>query len=95
VNLNVRPLPTPDSDEKLLLVSFQDMAQPMSEKLASGLAGHGKPMHDKSGHDKSGHGKGAPGAGERQRAEDWSASWPTPRRICKPPSRSSRPPMRN
>jgi len=37
VNLNVRPLPTQDTGEKLLLVSFQDVAHP-----APGLAGHGK-----------------------------------------------------
>jgi len=70
VNLNVRPLPTQDSGEKLLLVSFQDMAQPLSEKLVSeklapGLAGHGYP-----GHGKPGHGKGAPGASGQQRAEE-------------------------
>jgi two-component system CheB/CheR fusion protein len=66
VNLNVRPLPAPDSGEKLLLVSFQDMAQPMSEKLAPGLAGLEHP-----GHGKPGRGKGvAPGHGEMQRVEE-------------------------
>ncbi len=65
VNLNVRPLPAPDSGEKLLLVSFQDMAQPMSEKLAPGKAGH-----EYLGHGKPGYGKGAPGANEYQRVEE-------------------------
>ena len=67
VTLNVRPLPVQDSGEKLLLVSFQDVAHPMSEKrvsekLAPGLtyAGHGKP----------GHNKGAPGASGQERAEE-------------------------
>jgi two-component system CheB/CheR fusion protein len=67
ITLNVRQLPTHDSGEKLLLVSFQDMAQPMSgklvsEKLAPGLAyaGHGKP----------GHGKGAMEGNEHQRVEE-------------------------
>ena len=54
VHLNVRPLPAPDSGEKLLLVSFQDMEHLLSgkwvpEKAAPGLAhaGHGKPERGK------------------------------------------------
>jgi two-component system CheB/CheR fusion protein len=39
VNLSVRLLPTIDSGEKLLLVSFQDVARPVSEKLAPALSG--------------------------------------------------------
>ncbi|MDO8292108.1 MAG: chemotaxis protein CheB [Gallionella sp.] len=62
VMLNVRPLPTQDSGEKLLLVSFQDVAQPISEKLTPGLAypGHGKPEH----------GNNATQASEHQRVEE-------------------------
>ena len=67
VTLNVRPLPTQDSGEKLLLVSFQDVAQPLSEKLGSekltpGLAypGHGKPEH----------GNNTAQASEHQRVEE-------------------------
>ena len=59
VHLNVRPLPSPDSGEKLLLVSFQEAARPMSEKLAPAPTGNGKP----------GRGKGAEGASE-QRVEE-------------------------
>jgi two-component system CheB/CheR fusion protein len=55
VNLNVRILPTPDGGEKLLLVSFQDVARP-----APGLTGHGK----------TGRGKPAQGATEQQRVEE-------------------------
>jgi two-component system CheB/CheR fusion protein len=55
VNLSVRILPTPDSGEKLLLVSFQDVARP-----APGLAEHGK----------KGRGKGAQGATGHQREEE-------------------------
>ncbi|MDP2693589.1 MAG: CheR family methyltransferase, partial [Gallionella sp.] len=65
VALNVRPLPTQDSGEKLLLVSFQDMAQPMSEKLAPGMAGH-----EYSGYGKPGHGNNALQASEHQRVEE-------------------------
>ena len=64
VNLNVRLLPTLDSGEKLLLVSFQDMAHPMSGKLASG------PGHEDLGHGKPGRGKGAAAASEHQRVEE-------------------------
>ena len=65
VHLNVRPLPTQDSGEKLLLVSFQDVAHPMSEKLAPGLAEHRNIKHDKPGC-----GKDATGAREHQRVEE-------------------------
>ncbi|MDH4233999.1 MAG: PAS domain-containing protein [Gallionella sp.] len=52
VNLNVRPLPATDSGEKLLLVSFQDMAQPMSEKLASEKLALAPPAHSRPEHGK-------------------------------------------
>ncbi|MDO8813713.1 MAG: chemotaxis protein CheB [Gallionella sp.] len=65
INLNVRPLPTQESGEKLLLVSFQDVAQPMPEKLAPGLAEHRNIKHDKPGR-----GKDATGASEHQRVEE-------------------------
>jgi two-component system CheB/CheR fusion protein len=60
VNLNVRALPALDTGEKLLLVSFQDMAQslskkPESEKIAPGPLG--KPGRDK-------------GTSEQQRVEE-------------------------
>ncbi len=65
VNLNVRALPTLDTGEKLLLVSFQDMAQSLSEKpgsakLAPGSAAPGGPER----------GKGATGTAELQRVEE-------------------------
>jgi two-component system CheB/CheR fusion protein len=42
VSFSVRPLLDPDASQGLLLVSFQDVAEPMSEKLAPGLPGRGK-----------------------------------------------------
>ncbi len=57
ITLNVRLLPNLDSSEKLLLVSFQDMAHPA---LAVHDIVHGKP----------GRGKGAAGASEHQRVEE-------------------------
>ncbi|MDP1997941.1 MAG: SAM-dependent methyltransferase, partial [Gallionella sp.] len=65
VTLKVRPLPTQDSSEKLLLVSFQDVVQPISEKLAPGMAGHEYP-----GHGKPGYGNNASQASEHQRVEE-------------------------
>ena len=56
VSFSVRPLPTADASEKLLLVSFQDVAHPMSEKLAPGQPGRGKGV--------------APGRGELRRVEE-------------------------
>ncbi|MBI5626696.1 MAG: PAS domain-containing protein [Nitrosomonadales bacterium] len=42
VSLSLRPLSDPEAGEKLLLVSFQDVAQPMPGKLAPGRRGRGK-----------------------------------------------------
>jgi two-component system CheB/CheR fusion protein len=40
INLNVRPLSAPDSGEKLLLVSFQEVAHPLPEKSSPGPQDH-------------------------------------------------------
>jgi two-component system, chemotaxis family, CheB/CheR fusion protein len=42
VSFSVRPLSEPDASQGLLLVSFQDVAEPMPEKLAPGRPGRGK-----------------------------------------------------
>jgi len=70
VMLNVRPLPTQDSGEKLLLVSFQDVAQPMSEKWVSEKLAPGPAGHDKAGLAMPGHGNNATQASEQQRVEE-------------------------
>ncbi|MDD2915992.1 MAG: chemotaxis protein CheB [Gallionella sp.] len=41
INLNVRPLPNPELGEKLLLVSFQDVAHPVAEPHALPKSGKG------------------------------------------------------
>ena len=56
VSINLRPLPDPDAGEKLLLISFQDVAHPISEKLPHGRPGRGKGV--------------APGHGELRRVEE-------------------------
>ncbi len=67
VNLNVRALPIQDGGEKLLLLSFQDVAHPISEKLVSEKLA---PGHGKSEHGKLGYGKRAPEEIEHQRVEE-------------------------
>ncbi|MDH4216610.1 MAG: PAS domain-containing protein, partial [Gallionella sp.] len=57
VHLNVRPLPAPDSADKLLLVSFQDVAQAISEKSASGKSA---PASEHAVQGKHGKGVAAP-----------------------------------
>ncbi|MDD5300011.1 MAG: PAS domain-containing protein, partial [Gallionella sp.] len=58
VHLNVRSLPAPDNGEKLLLVSFQDVVQAISEKSGSEKLAPAP------------HGKGAAEEGEPQREEE-------------------------
>ena len=52
VNLNVRILLTPDSGEKLLLVSFQDVARPAPGLTEHGKTGRGKGAQEATGHQR-------------------------------------------